>query len=85
MYLAEDSLNLIVGDQIIWQGDEIKPEGGPALVSPGMKGEVLSLHEGAHLHVVGRRAVPAKALVQFEGGASLLVDKSMKWDKVTKP
>ncbi len=81
----KDSLNLKVGDQIIWQDAEIKSEDGSAVVSPGMRGQVISLHEGAHLHVVGRRAVPATALVQFESGASLLVDKSMKWDKVTKP
>ena len=85
MYSAEESLNLKVGDWIVWQDAKIKSEGNPAVVSPGMKGQVISLHEGAHLHVVGRRAVPATALVQFESGASLLVDKSMKWDKVTKP
>jgi len=48
MYLAEDSLDLQVGDQIIWQGEEIKSEGGPAIVSPGMKGQVISLHDGFH-------------------------------------
>ncbi len=85
MYPAEESLNLNVGDQIIWQDEEIQSEGGPAVVSPGMKGKVVSLHEGAHLHVIGGSSTPARALVQFESGASLLVDKSMKWDKVTNP
>ena len=85
MYPAEDSLNLQVGDQIIWQGEEIKSDDGPAVVSHGMKGKVVSLHEGAHLHVNGGSSTPAKALVQFESGASLLVDKRMKWEKVTKP
>ena len=85
MYLAEESLNLKVGDQIIWQDAEIKEEDGPALVSNGMKGKVVSLHEGAHLHVNGGSSTPARALVQFESGASLLVDKRMKWEKVSKP
>ena len=49
MYFAEDSLNLKVGDQIIWQGDEIKEEDGPAIVSPGMKRQVISLHDGFHM------------------------------------
>ncbi len=80
MYLAEDSLDLQVGDQIIWQDAEIKSEDGSAAVSPGMRGKVLS-----HLYVVSGKVIPARALVQFESGASLLVDKSMKWDKVTKP
>ena len=85
MYLAEDSLNLAVGDQIIWQGTEIKPEGGPALVSPGMKGRVLSLHETAHLNMIQGGHIPARALVMFENGENLLVDKRHKWEKVTKP
>ncbi len=85
MYLAEDSLNLIVGEQIIWLGEEIKPEGGPALVSPGMKGRVLSLHEAAHLDMIQGGHIPARALVRFESGENLLVDKRNKWEKVSKP
>ena len=80
----KDSLNLQVGDWIVWQGEEIKPEGGPALVSPGMKGRVLSLHEAAHLDMIQGGSVPPKALVEFESGENLLVDKRMKWEKATK-
>ena len=80
----KESLNLAVDDQIIWQGEEIKPEGGPAIVSPGMKGKVVSLHDGFHMDQVQEGSVPPKALVQFENGISLLVDQRMKWEKVTK-
>jgi len=81
---SKDLLNLKVGDQIIWQGEEISTEGGPAIVSPGMKGQVISLHEGAHLDVIEGGAIPPKALVQFASGMSLLVDKGMRWKKVSK-
>ena len=83
-HLAEYSLNLQVGDQIIWQGEEIKSENGLALVSRGMKGKVLSLHDGAHLDVVRGGSIPVRAFVEFESGASLLVDKRHKWEKVSK-
>jgi len=78
MYLAEDSLDLQVGDQIIWQDAEIKEEDGPALVSPGMKGKVISLHDGFHMDLVQGGSVPPKALVEFESGERLLIDKRMK-------
>ena len=80
----KDSLNLAVGDQIIWQGEEIKEEGEPAFVSPGMKGQVISLHDGFHMDLVQGGSVPPKALVQFESGENLLVDKRMKWEKLAE-
>jgi len=83
-HLAEYSLNLQVGDQIIWQDEEIQSEGGPAIVSPGMKGQVMSLHDGFHLDVIEGGAIPASALVEFESGENLLIDKRMKWEKVSK-
>ena len=48
----KESLNLQVGDFIIWQDEAIEVEGHPAFVAPGMRGEVLSLHDGFHLDVV---------------------------------
>jgi len=80
----KDSLNLKAGDWIIWQGEEIKEEDGPAIVSPDMKGQVISLHDGFHMDLVQGSSVPPKALVQFESGESLLVDQRMKWEKVSK-
>ena len=59
------SLKLQIGDQIIWQGEEMKVEGGPVIVSPGMKGQVLSLHNGAHLDVIEGGTLQASAVVGF--------------------
>ena len=81
---AEYSLNLQVGDWIVWQGEEIKEEGSPPIVSPGMKGQVMSLHDGFHMDLVQGGSVPPQALVQFESGENLLIDKRMKWEKVSK-
>ena len=78
----KESLNLKVGDFIIWQGEAIELEGGPALVSTGMKGKVISLHDGFHLDVIQGEAIPPKAVVQFEDGMRLMVDRRMKWEKV---
>ncbi len=55
----KESLNLKVGDWIIWQGGAKKSEDGPAIVSLGMKGKVISLHEGAHLDVIEGGTMPA--------------------------
>ena len=55
------------------------------LSPPGMKGQVMSLHDGFHMDLVQGGSVPPKALVEFESGERLLVDKRMKWRKVSKP
>ncbi len=55
----KESLGLKVGDIIIWQDEAIEVEGQPALVAPGMRGKVLSLHDGFHLDVVQGAPVPA--------------------------
>ena len=46
-----------------------------------MKGKVISLHDGFHLDVVQVEPIPPKAIVQFENGMRLMVDKRMKWEK----
>ena len=51
------------GDLIIWQDEAVEMEGQPAVVTPGMKGEVISLHDGFHLDVVQGEAIPPKAIV----------------------
>ncbi len=45
----KETLGLQVGDFIIWRDEAVEAEGRPALVAPGMKGKVLSLHDGFHL------------------------------------
>ncbi len=57
----------------------------PALVAPGMKGKVLSLHDGFNLDVAQVAPIPPKAIVQFETGMALMVDARMRWEKATEP
>jgi len=76
----KENLNLQVGDWIIWQDEAVEVEGQPAVVTPGMKGKVLSLHDGFHLDVTQGEAIPPKAIVKFEN-VTLMVDERMKWEK----
>ncbi len=77
----KETLNLQVSDFIVWQ--DVGLEGQPALVSQGMKGKVLSLHDGFHLDVIQGGSVPPKAIVEFENGMRLMVDERMNWEKAT--
>ena len=79
----KETLNLKVGDFIIWQDKAIEVEGQAALVSPGMKGRVISLHDGFHMDVTLVEPIPSKAVVQFDNGFSLMVDERLKWERVT--
>ncbi len=79
----KETLGLQVGDFIIWQDETNEVERQPAGVSPGMKGKVISLHDGFHLDVVQVEPIPPKAIVQFENGMRLMEDKRMKWERVT--
>jgi len=78
----KETLGLAVGDTIIWQDEAIEMEGQPAIVAPGMKGEVLSLHDGFHLDVAQVAPIPPRAMVQFENGMRLMVDERMKSERV---
>ncbi len=75
----KETLGLQVGDTIIWRGEALELRGQP--VSQGMKGRVLSLHDGFHLDVIPGGSVPPKAIVEFENGMTLMVDERMKWSK----
>ena len=77
----KETLNLQVGDWIIWQDEAIEVEGQPTVVTPGMRGEVLSLHDGFHLDVMQGEAIPPKAIVRFDRGMALVVDERMRWEK----
>ncbi len=81
----KEALGLQVGDFIIWKDEAIEVEGQPAVVAPGMRGKVLSLHDGFHLDVVQGEPIPPKAVVQFESGMALMVDERMRWEKVADP
>ena len=77
----KETLNLEVGDWIIWRGEAIEVEGQSAVVPPGMKGKVLSPHDGFHLDVADVAPIPPKAIVQFDSGMRLMVDERMRWEK----
>jgi len=81
----KESLGLQVGDFIIWRDEAIELEGQATLVAPGMRGEVLSLHDGFNLDVAQVAPIPPKAIVQFETGMALMVDARMRWEKATEP
>ncbi len=74
----KETLNLQVGDSIICRDEAIELEGQP--VAPGMKGEVLSLHDGFHLDVAEVKPIPPKAVVRFEA-VTLMVDERMRWEQ----
>ncbi len=74
----KETLGLEVGDIIIWQDVELEGQ----LVSQGMKGRVLSMHDGFHLDVIQGGSVPPKAIVEFENGMRLMVDERMRWERV---
>ncbi len=78
----KETLGLKVGDFIIWQDEAIEVEGQPAVVEPGMRGEVISLHDGFHLDVAEVAPIPPRARVQFDSGMALMVDERLKWEKV---
>ncbi len=75
----KETLGLQVGNTIIWRDEAIEMEGQP--VEPAMKGEVISLHDGFHLDVAEVKPIPPKAIVQFAGGLTLMVDERMRWEK----
>jgi len=75
----KQSLGLAVGDSIIWRDEAIEVEGQP--VEPGMKGEVISLHDGFHLDVAEVKPIPPKAILQFEN-VTLMVDARIRWERV---
>ncbi len=79
----KETLGLQVGDWIVWRDEAIEKEHGVALVSPGMKGKVLSFHDGFNLDVAEVAPIPPRAMVQFENGMRLMVDERMKWERVT--
>ena len=50
----KETLDLQVGDFIIWQDESIEVEGQPAVVEPGIKGEVISMQQVLTLDVLAR-------------------------------
>ena len=80
----KEALGLQVGDWIVWRDEAVEAEGQKPIVAPGMKGEVLSLHDGFHLDVARVAPIPPKAIVQFDSGMRLMVDERMGWERVAE-
>jgi len=78
----KETLNLQVGDFIVWQDEAIEVKGQAALFSPGMKGKVISLHDGFHMDVTQVEPIQPRAIVQFDSGMTLMVDERIKWARV---
>ena len=57
----KETLGLKVGDFVIWQDEVVEVEGQPAVVTPSMKVEVISPHDGFHLDVTQGEPIPPKA------------------------
>ena len=81
----KETLGLQVSDFIIWKDEAVEMESQPAVVTPGMRGKVISLHDGFHLDVVQVEPIPPKARVQFDNGMALVVDQRMRWERVAGP
>ncbi len=78
----KETLGLQVGDTIIWRDEAVEMEGQPAVLTPGMRGKVISLHDGFHLDVVQGGPILPRAIVQFDSGMALMVDARMRWGRV---
>ena len=73
----KESLGINVDDSIIWRDVAMKADDGTMLVSPGMKGKVISLRDGFRMDVE-EVSVPPKAIVHFESGMRFMVDGRVK-------
>jgi len=84
-YYKKEVLGLEVGDWVVWREETItvlNEEGQPA-IAPGMKGQVIALHDGCppRLEAPGWSALPW-ALVEFENGVVAAVDPEIKFEKL---
>lgn len=77
----KESLALQVGDWIIWQDqpqDLILGGGAKTThLTPGMKGRVVSLHDG---NPPSNMEVLPWAFVEWENGETSVVELGMKWE-----
>ncbi len=77
----KETLGLQVGDWIVWRDEAVEAKGQTPIVAHGMKGKVLSLHDGFHLDVAEVAPISPRAMVQFENGMRLMVDERMRWER----
>ncbi len=80
------SSDLEIGDTIIWRGEGMRNEQGMILISPGMKGKVITRSENLLAHAARKAGLPIVAgpwvLVEFENGFRMVVDGRAKFERV---
>ncbi|MDA2934364.1 hypothetical protein MYX82_08470 [Acidobacteria bacterium AH-259-D05] len=88
----KESLNLKVGDWIIWKDEKIEIEEAEGtidtFIAPGMIGKVISLHDGIppedpRAEIIGKE-VPPRVLVDFENGQRMLLRADMNFERMVR-
>ena len=88
----KESLNLKVGDWIIWNDEKIEIEeaGGNinTFIEPGMIGQIVSVHdeipmEDPRAEIIGKE-IPLRFLVQFENGQRMLLRADMNFERMVR-
>jgi hypothetical protein len=83
-YYKKEVLGLEVGDWIVWREERIRvvDEDGEPLITQGMKGQVIALHDGCppRLEAPGEPSFPW-ALVEFEDGVVAAVDPEISCER----
>jgi len=73
---------------IIWRGEGMRNEEGMVLISPGMRGKVITRSENLLAHAARKAGLHMTAgpwvLVELENGFRLVVDSRAKVEKVRK-
>ena len=82
----KEPLDLEIGDTIIWRGEGMQNEEGMTLISPGMRGKVITRSESLLAHAARKAGMPITAgswaLVELENGFRLVVDNRARFEKV---
>ena len=80
------SSDLEIGDTIIWRGEAMRNEQGMMLISPGMRGKVITRSESLLAHAARKEGLPIAAglwaLVEFENGFRMVVDSGASVERV---
>ena len=82
----KEPLDLEIGDTIIWRGEGMKNQEGMILISPGMKGKVITRSENLVACSAMKAGSPITAgpwaLVEFENGFRMVVDSRARFERV---
>ena len=82
----KEPLDLEIGDTIIWRGEGRQNEEGMILISPGMRGKVITRSENLLAHAARKEGLPITArpwaLVEFENGFRMVVDCRAKSERL---